>query len=210
MSSSEINQPGSDKTDKNAKGSNFWKDLGDMTETVIIAIFIILVIFAFIIRPVTVDGDSMNYTFNDKDKVLMTNIFYTPEQGDVVIIDHKESYIYDNSGELTEYDDPLQKRLIKRVIAVGGQTLDIDFETGTVTVDGEILAESYIADPTTRDEDGFVYPVEIPEGYVFVMGDNRLRSTDSRSPRVGLIKEDEIMGKVVCRFYPLNKIKLVE
>jgi len=87
---------------------------------------------------------------------------------------------------------------------VGGETLDIDFATGTVTIDGEVLEESYINNLTVNDEGAFTYPLTIPEGYYFVMGDNRQHSSDSRHPMVGLVSEEQIMGKAVFRFAPIS------
>lgn len=91
------------------------------------------------------------------------------------------------------------KNLIKRVIAVGGDEIDIDFESGTVTINGEILHEDYIKEPTTTDEGGFEYPVTVPDGHIFVMGDNRNHSTDSRDARVGFVPLEDVEGKVLFK-----------
>lgn len=192
---------------KEKKGS-FWSDVADMLEAVLISVFSIILVFAYILRPVTVEGHSMESTLQNKDKLIMTNFFYTPERGDIVIIDNKESWTYNTEGDLVSGESlattGVEKHLIKRIIAVGGETLDIDFETGMLTIDGEVLEEPYINNLTLNDEGAFLYPIQIPEGYYFVMGDNRQHSSDSRHPLVGLVSEEQIMGKAVLRFSPLS------
>ncbi len=180
-------------------------DLAEVLETVFVSVFVVILLFAYVIRPVTVDGQSMESTLQDGDRLLMTDLLYTPERGDIVIVDNTHSYLYDENGNLIESEGlPQEKRLIKRVIAVGGEEINIDFETGTVTIDGEVLDEPYINNLTTIDEYGFTYPVVVPEGYYFVMGDNRQNSTDSRSPYVGFVPEDAVLGKAIFRITPSN------
>lgn len=190
------------------KKGTFWKDVADMLEAVLISVFFVIMLFAYVLRPVTVEGHSMESTLQDQDKLFMTDLLYTPERGDIVIVDNNVSHIYDQNGNLVEGSGlstvTTEKRLIKRVIAVGGETLDIDFATGTVTIDGEVLEESYINNLTVNDEGAFTYPLTIPEGYYFVMGDNRQHSSDSRHPMVGLVSEEQIMGKAVFRFAPIS------
>ncbi|MGN1402844.1 MAG: signal peptidase I [Ruminococcus sp.] len=186
------------------KKGSFLSDLAEVFETVFVSIFVVVMLFAYVIRPVTVEGDSMNETLQNGDRLLMSDFFYTPECGDIVIVDNSHSYIFDENGTLVEGNGlPQEKRLIKRVIATGGQKVDIDFYTGTVTVDGEVLDEPYIKELTFTPEDGFdSYPVTVPEGYYFVMGDNRNNSTDSRSKYVGFVPRDAILGKAVFRISP--------
>lgn len=159
--------------------------------TLILAISVVMLLLTFVFRLVDVDGQSMMDTLFDKDKVIVTNLCYTPECGDVVVISHGQN---------------LNKPIIKRVIATEGQTLSIDFSTGEVVVDGAVLDEPYIKDLTVKQGDAEI-PEVIPEGMVFVMGDNRNHSTDSRFTAVGLINEDDIIGKAQFVVYPFDRIK---
>ncbi|MDO4156283.1 MAG: signal peptidase I [Oscillospiraceae bacterium] len=190
------------------KKGMFWKDAADMFEAVLISVFFVIMLFAYVLRPVTVEGQSMESTLQNQDKLFMTDLLYTPKRGDIVIVDNDVSHIYDENGNLVKglglSTATTEKRLIKRIIAVGGETLDIDFTTGIVTIDGEVLEESYINNLTVNDEGAFTYPLTIPEGYYFVMGDNRQHSSDSRHPMVGLVSEEQIMGKAVFRFAPIS------
>lgn len=197
----------SEKEEKKEK--NTLKDFGDLLETTLISCFSVIVIFSFLFRPVIIDGRSMNNTFNDADRVFMTSMFYKPKCGDVVIINQDKAYLLDENDDV--YSAPgLEKCIVKRVIAVGGQTLDIDFNTGTVTRDGEVLDEKYVNGSTVVDEGGFSFPITVPDGYVFVMGDNREHSTDSRSTLVGLIPEDNVSGRVVAKYYPFSEFKIIK
>lgn len=157
------------------------------------AIFLIL-FCTFIARIAIVFGDSMNETLHEGDRLLLWSLFYTPKQGDIV------------SANCRGLNRPDGEVIIKRIIAVGGQEVDIDFSTGTVYVDGEPLDEPYINNLTINDEGGFVYPVKVKEGYYFCMGDNRQRSTDSRDAAVGLVSHEDILGKAILRIYPFSDI----
>lgn len=179
-------------------------DILEIAESVVLSIFVVLLIFTFVARPVTVDGRSMNPTLEDGDKLIMNSLFYTPDVGDIVIVDNQDSYTLNDAGELVK-GGGLKKRIIKRVIATQGQEINIDFENGKVYVDGELRDEPFTAEPTFTDLGAFNYPVKVPEGYVFVMGDNRNNSTDSRSNSVGFVKKEDIMGEAVFRFYPFGK-----
>ncbi len=165
------------------------------------AVLAVLLIFSFALRVCVVDGSSMNNTLMDQERVLTTNLFYSPDSGDIVVF--YENYVH-------------EKPLVKRVIATEGQTLEIDFNTGKVYVDGEALTEDYVYLNTGRyeyglifqnpnfDKDTKIFRVEVPEGYVFVMGDNRNGSDDSRNSSIGFISEQQIMGKVICRISPFT------
>ena len=161
----------------------------EWAEALVSSIVIVIAIFTFLFRVVAVDGTSMETTLLDEDRIVLTNLFYSPQPGDIVVMSH---------GEV--FDAPL----VKRVIAVEGQTVDITNE-GEVYVDGEKLEESYIHGAKTFKGEQ-TYPLEVPEGYVFVMGDHRAVSLDSRYKDVGLIDERNIIGKAQCIIYPFNRI----
>ena len=163
-------------------------------EALISAALVLVLIFSFFFRIIQVDGASMVPTLQNGDKLIVWGAGYTPERGDVVIVD---SY--------TAYGKPL----VKRVIAKGGDTISIDYEAGTVTVNGELLQEDYIAEPTYRGYD-VTFPYTVPEGTVFVMGDNRNNSLDSRSSYVGCIDERDILGKVLVCFLPFSDFGVVK
>ena len=128
-------EPNTEETTKKEEKGTFWKDAADMLEAVLISIFCVIMLFAYVLRPVTVEGHSMESTLQDQDKLFMTDLFYTPERGDIVIIDNDASHTFDENGNLVEGQGlstvTTEKRLIKRIIAVGGETLDINFDHGT-------------------------------------------------------------------------------
>lgn len=156
--------------------------------SILAAAAITFVIFGLMIRFILVDGGSMEPTLSDGDRLVMYCLGYTPKSGDIVILSDKTG---------------LEIPLVKRVIATGGQTLDISPE-GRVSVDGKALYEPYAVEQM-REIGNYDYPLTIPEGKVFVMGDNRNHSTDSRSEKVGLVDADQVLGKVVFRLFPLEE-----
>lgn len=163
-------------------------------ESIAVSIFIVILVFTFIFRIVLVDGSSMVPTLEDGQRLIISHLFYTPKQGDIVVAN----------------SHGLNKTIVKRVIATEGQTVDIDFENHIVTVDGEVLDEPYINEETSRNDGGYEYPMTVPDGSIFVMGDNRNASTDSRSPYVGCISTDDVLGKALFRIYPFNKFGTVK
>jgi signal peptidase I len=193
------------EVDKTNPQKSFLNDIFDVMEAVFISVFVVVLFFAYVARPVTVDGRSMESTLHDQDRLFMSDLFYTPDYGDIVIVDNSVSWTYDASGNLVQGNGIAEdKRLIKRVIAKGGDELDIHFSTGEVYLNGELLDEPYINNATVSNYGAFSYPVVIPEGYLFVMGDNRQNSTDSRASAVGFVSKDQVLGKALFRFAPLS------
>ena len=156
---------------------------------VMIYLIVICVVFLLLFRVVVVSGTSMNLTLLDGDYLLLvSNLFYrNPQCGDVVVA----------SKDAFDHGKPI----VKRVIATEGQTVDIDFLTGAVYVDGVQLEEAYIW-TDTKTHGGVQFPLTVDEGCVFVMGDNRSNSKDSRYMEIGLIDEREILGKAIFLFLP--------
>lgn len=158
----------------------------EWVEAAVFALIAIALVFAFLLRTVGVDGDSMNNTLIDQDKLILSSYPYIPQRGDIVVINRTD-----------------EEPLIKRVIAVAGDTLDIDDESGEVILNGEVLDEPYLDCKTNRA--AFSGEVVIPEGCVFVMGDNRPASHDSRYTDIGFVSISDIMGKALLRIAPLSK-----
>lgn len=150
---------------------------------------VLLILFLVLFRVVVVSGESMCKTLVDGDYLLLLgNVFYTePKQGDIIVAS-KDSF---KNGE----------PIIKRVIATAGQQVDIDFSAGIVYVDDVPLDEPYVNTPTTLEE-GMHFPLTVEDGCVFVMGDNRNKSKDSRNPEIGLVDRREILGKAIFLFLP--------
>ena len=164
------------------------REVYEWVRSLVAAVLIIVLVFTFLARMMGVQGPSMIPTLQNGDRLLVLNSTIVREyrRGDIVIA-RKQSFS----------DDPI----VKRVIAVGGQTVDIDFNAGVVYVDGEAQKEDYINDLTYTYE-GTDFPLTVPEGSVFLMGDNRNMSTDSREPRIGTVDTRYLIGKAVLLVYP--------
>ncbi|MBQ8752259.1 MAG: signal peptidase I [Clostridia bacterium] len=161
--------------------------LYDVVSVLTVALALVSLLFTFIFRQVTVVGDSMNDTLMDQDRLLVSCLFYTtPERGDIVIVDRYT-----------------EEPLIKRVIAVAGDSVYIDPTTGLLYLNGEVQDEPYV------HYENFLYdlyePVMVPDGCVFVMGDHRNNSLDSRTSTIGFVDVRDIAGKALFRIRPLSE-----
>ena len=164
------------------------KELYEWVQALVSSVLVVVMIFTFVIRLIGVDGHSMLPTLQHGDRLLVLNsaLCGEYEYGDIVIV-RKDTF--------------MRQPIVKRVIATEGQTVDIDFGTGSVWVDGQLLDEPYINELTFTDE-GLEFPVTLGEGEVFVMGDNRNASDDSRNPNLGPVDERYIIGKAVILAFP--------
>lgn len=159
------------------------------------ALVALILVFSFVGRIITVDGPSMLPTLENGDVLLLQSVGYTPQQGDVVVL----------TKDFASYTD---RAIVKRVIAVGGQTIRIDYDADVVYVDGVALDEPYILE-SDMHETWEIKEMTVPEGCVFVMGDNRNDSTDSRYSDLGAIDVRYILGKVILVAFPLNHFGLL-
>ncbi len=173
-------------TEEKSRGSILF----DWVKTFVFVIVVVVLVFTFLRRIVFVDGSSMVPTLSDRDGMLVTSyLFSEPSPGDVVVF-RKDAY---NDKE----------PLVKRVIATEGQTVDIDFEKGVVYVDGEALDEPYIKEPTHVYYD-VLFPITVERGCIFVLGDNRNGSTDSRYSVIGAVDTREVIGRVRLVIFPFS------
>lgn len=181
------------------------EEIYEWVETFVTALVAVVLIFTFVMRIVAVSGDSMNQTLQNRDTLVISNIV-PPKSGDIVVFQLLEEKIDEN----TKMDEHINDGpLIKRIIATEGQTVDIDFATWTVTVDGVKLDEPYVNyENTVMRSNRVKFPYTVEPGKVFVMGDNRNHSADSRY--FGTIDKRHIMGKVLIRLSPLDKIGVVK
>lgn len=165
------------------------RDLYEWVQSLVGSVLVVVAIFTFVIRMMGVDGHSMLNTLQHGDRLLVVNsmLYHDYKYGDIVIL--RKDGVFD--------DDPI----VKRVIAVEGQTVDIDFAEGIVYVDGEALEEDYIREPTYTAE-GTEFPLTVPEGSIFVMGDNRNGSSDSRDYRLGTVDTRYVIGKAAFLIFP--------
>lgn len=188
---------------KKEKGDLTFKDkivinIYDFVSVLAASIVTIMILFTFVFRVVGVDGSSMLPTLVDGDWLIVTAHDSKPQYGQVVIVTQPNYF---------------ENAIVKRIIATENQVVDIDFSTGEVSVDGVVLNEPYINNLTLNNE-GVEFPVTVPEGHVFVMGDNRQGSTDSRSDKIGFIQEEYILGVVKYRFLQSDaftgQVKLID
>lgn len=161
-------------------------------QTLVPVCVVIVLCLTLVGRITAVDGDSMYPTLHDGDLMVVQSLGYTPQPGDVVI-----------------FSKPFRTfhgAIVKRVIAVGGQTVRIDYMAGTVTVDGQLLEEPYLAQAMAIPwyDNSPVVEVTVPEGELFVMGDNRNGSNDSRDPELGTVDTRYVLGRAVLILAPLS------
>ena len=177
-------------------------DLYEWLQMFLGCVVIAVVLFNCVARLTRVDGDSMNNTLRDGEIMLIWDLGYTPRQGDIVVL---------NKTPVLLHGWPGPRAIVKRVIATEGQTVDIDYAAGTVYVDGEPLDEPYLPEemylPYGPEMQGTHW--EVPEGSVFVMGDNRNNSTDSRDIQLGPIDTGYILGKAVLALWPMERFGAV-
>ncbi len=194
-----------DETNRRQNGKiketkSIWAEVYEWVDSVVITVMVLLLVFTFLFRQVKIDGDSMYPTLKDGERVIISDVFYTPRYGDIVVI---SSEVYDNVP------------IIKRVIATEGQWIEIT--GGNVYVGEDRLkmykvSDEFVGDVYTEEiiSSGLLgsydYPIQVPKNHVFVLGDNRNVSLDSRTEVIGFIDCRQILGKALYRVYPIDKI----
>lgn len=173
------------------------KDLYSWLQALVFALLILILIFTFLGRMIGVDGNSMYPTLHHRDMLLLQAIGYEPKAGDIVVL----------NKEFADITSPI----VKRIIATGGQTVKIDYETNTVTVDGVPIDEPYLGEPMLVPSSEYMIndSLVVPEGSVFVMGDNRNHSSDSRDVRLGTVDERYILGRAVFTLFPFQSFGVI-
>ena len=170
----------------------------DFAEMFVFVLLAVMILTSFVFKHSVVEGDSMRNTLHNGEHLIITDLFYTPESGDIIVFE--------------DYSTALRKPVVKRVIGLPGDIVEVSLNEKKeyiVFVNGTELSEDYALNIVEHDSPG-VGVWTVPEDEIFVMGDNRYNSTDSRSPLVGTIKIDSILGKVILRFYPFDKFGKVE
>ena len=157
--------------------------------TLLLCMTVIFVLFVCVFRLVSVDGDSMYPNLNNGDKIIVSDFLYTPDYGDIIAVGRTEK-------------EP--SAFIKRIIALGGDEIFIDFDKHIITVNGQIITEDYLVYGALSEKGDFTYPLTVPENCVFVLGDNRNDSLDSRFSEVGFVDVNEITGKAIFKLFPFS------
>ena len=179
-----------------SSGDSLKLDLYFWLQALVLALVALILLFTFVGRITPVVGESMLPTLHEGDVMLIRDIGYTdPQPGDIVV--------------LTKEFDAARGPIVKRIIAVEGQTVDIDYQTGAVYVDGEALDEPYLNEPMEEPWYEDLTSVTVPEGSVFVMGDNRNHSNDSRDVTLGTVDERYVLGRAVCVLLPFQNFGMI-
>lgn len=168
----------------------------EWVEALISSLIIVVILFTLFFRIVNVSGPSMLPTLKSGDRVILSGWVYHPRHNDVVVITH--------TAKLTE-------PIIKRVIALENEVVDINFHTGAISVNGKQLPESvYLKNGITKQRSDYTFPLTVPKGHVFVLGDNRSVSNDSRFSDIGMIDERYILGKAECIVFPFDRVGIIK
>lgn len=181
------------------KEPSFRLDLYFWMQALAVALVLLILTFTLAGRVIKVVGSSMVPTLHENDLMLLQSIGYTPKQGDIVVL-RKASF--------------MAEPVVKRVIATGGQHVSIDYTANTVTVDGVVLDEPYIleymTDPYLRNHNMSISDIDVPEGSIFVMGDNRNNSSDSRDENLGTVDTRYVLGRVLCVLLPFQHFSIIK
>jgi len=171
--------------------SKFTVNSFEWIEALITSLIAVVILFTFLFRIVNVSGPSMLPNLKSGDRVVLSSYLYHPQRDDVVVITHTAK---------------LSEPIIKRVIALENQVVNINFQTGVVSVNGVALDEStYIKNGITTQSSDYTFPLTVPKGHVFVLGDNRAVSNDSRFSDIGMIDERYILGKAEFIVFPFDR-----
>lgn len=185
---------------------SFAASMYDVVEMFVLAVVFVILLLTLCFRLCRVDGPSMNQTLQDGEPLIVSNLFYTPKSGDIIVF-HQTNGERETTSPLNRFNEPI----VKRVIATGGQYVKLDYAAKKVYVsddaifdESDVIDESYAYFWTSRDTDKWIQnskvtEYHVPEGYLFVMGDNRNNSSDSRSPEVGFVDERRVLGRVLFK-----------
>ena len=200
---SELDENKTEKSEDKTRSNALIRGIIEQVELFVIVFAVIILAFSFLVRTCRVSGDSMDNTLHHEENVLVSDAFYTAERGDIIVF-------HQTGTEPGDYNEPI----VKRVIAVAGDTVKIQHKADTMVVtitdrDGNstVLKEDYIEYDYPSYPDSTTY---VEEGTVFVMGDNRSHSGDSRSSRIGLVDTRRILGNVVFRLTPISRFGTVD
>lgn len=188
--------------ENNEKKQSFAASMYDVVEMFVLAVVFVILLLTLCFRLCRVDGPSMNQTLQDGEPLIVSNLFYTPKRGDIIVF-HQTNGERETTSPLNRYNEPI----VKRVIATGGQYIKLDYAAKKVYVsDDETFEESDVIDESyayfsgdTWRQSSTVTEYHVPEGYLFVMGDNRNNSADSRYPEVGFVDERRVLGRVLFK-----------